>query len=391
MKTSYCTTLLLLLFVLQTTIAQDLSTFYKYQGDKNDYNEDVGFPLTTEDKNEVTIHFEPTNNEPVDLLLTMAFKEEVFEETEFYLNIGFHAPIKIDMKAGSSPKVYSENELIYTGNRSQRYGFGDIPFDMFDIVLRIEDGYVRIIPRAEMSEDGMSQRFKIDSKKISITAISPKPTFIKPEFYKDYTEGFTALARQGLEIHKKSTINSDYYETIPFGEPVFILDHLDKDYLELASGKFNLKGDLRIGYLSSRMVKVLYKDEIGYVYGGFLAPMMKIDYDDFSEYDVDFNGWNIYSVASEAVFEGERLSGWKGTIDFENEFWTSLIDDSQRGLIASILFPQFLNAENINELIVSRDNTIHNMRIEIGKNESNIRIKIKNNLMSSIGFTVLRK
>ena len=121
----------------------------------------------------------------------------------------------------------------------------------------------------------------------------------------------------------------------------------------------NTKGNLKVGDVSSRMVKVMYGNKIGYAFGGFLFPINRVN--SFDIRPVNVKGWNLKDIEGEEIFYQKEQVYQQVTIPFRKDKY-SLMDDSQRNLLLLKLFPDDTTLVNLKEWC--QNNAAHKGRFD---------------------------
>ncbi len=354
MKTTLVILFLFFTGLFQSALAQDLSLFYQPSDKNADYKYDkkLGYQLTSKSSNSGEMVFEPANNATIDLEFTVTSERQYGEGTVFTVSFGDSKTIDFVLPFGNSNREYIQingkkpeySPYFITNYASNNDGNNS----SLSFTLRIAQNNIQTFQQ-EGIEGYMlgNDVLPIDSRILKIKAVSEGKSSIDVKVATQFIASLSSMAYDGLNIRKSADLNSTTIGSIPYGEKVYALDGLDGDEVNffLAS----TEGNLKVGNLSSKMVKVLYKDKIGYAYGGYLLPINRVEAAE-KETENHFEGWLPSFEISNEVFLNKQLVIKNISINFDDYYYTKM-DVSQRALLLTRLFPNVLSEEKIKPLL----------------------------------------
>jgi uncharacterized protein YgiM (DUF1202 family) len=386
-KTMKTKIILLLIFGFvgfKTVVAQDFSAFYKvYDGTAKDkYNSETGYELTSAED----LVFRPLTESTLDIRFEMMVLKADADETSVFIRIGNEQQVEFEVGFNNGLTTRANGEMVehygYVMNQVEEENSKTIELHF---VLRIGKDMVRPFSYGEMGNNNITDQYETDDSDIHIRTVSKGETAIKLAIETEFTPQLSSFAKSGLKLRKTADLNGETLGSISYGTSIYILDSLDSVLPIYDFSMVNTKGDLKTNDLSSRMVKVLYDNKIGYVYGGYLLPFRQLKPTD-AKTQGDFNNWTNYywGILAEAVFHQKKLNLKKGIINFGDYPYESM-DVSQWKYLLTEFFPNALTIEKLNTLL--KENKIHTFEIKSGDYEEAFEITVVDNQLQTVIYT----
>ncbi len=328
------------------SFAQDFSVFYENDDREATKHTKYGYDLTSSSISKAEQTFSAIDqSNTIDINFEFFYEKAQEKNTTLIIKVGNKKTIEFTVDLANS------SSISINGQAKKEAYFVDLatyrePYHSKSVVLRIAKDHLRSINMGELGNTFTSERYSIDSRNFSVRAISKGKTFVKLGMNTSYIKKLSSFAQNGLKVRAEPNLKSKQIGSIPFGEQVYILDDVDDKNIDLYGIPINTKGNLKVGKLSSRMIKVMYGNKIGYAYGGFLFPMTRKDANYDEKYDMSFNGWMMMQIGADKIFRNKKFTYWHGIIDFENDFWKGL-DETQRDFLALTLFSDALTENNL--------------------------------------------
>jgi hypothetical protein len=327
--------------LFQFTEAQSLSAFYKVTGKEH--------VVDIEKATSETIKLESLNDETIDLKFSMKVPSATSEATKMIFSLGNNQTVDfiisfINGGSGEFKVTGQPNENNYFldyENYDETEEFNNISFS-----LRIAKDNIRVFLSGEMGGSYPSKKFPIDSRDITIKMETAGKATLTTSVDTEHLHSLSSFSDNGLKIRQTPDLRGKQVGSIPFGEKIYVLENLDKNDI-YDSWSANTQGDLKVGNVSSRMIKVLYNDKIGYSYGGFLMPFERLDKSDTKA--ISLQGWSLETIDAEEVHYQKQLALQKIIIEFPNGKYADM-DVSQRKLLLAKLFLGAFTMEQLNVL-----------------------------------------
>lgn len=336
--------------IFKSSQAQDVSSFYKVANTDASYDFNNGYQLLKNGA-ESQIQFKATENLPIALNVILTAQGNDAGSTIFAITFGNQQTLQLNIpfsKESHLENVYVNNkrkESSFYTNSYQNYN--DKATVRFNII--IGNDFVEFIHINYLGEIERMQRYTIDNPSINIISTNTGKSFANIELQTEILPQLSAFAKNGLKIRKEANLNSERLNSIPYGEQVYILEDLENKDLEIYELD-NTKGNLKVGGLSSKMIRVLFNNTVGYAYGGYLVPLLDYLGKENNYHTVEIENWDLKYYQGEEVRLNNQLATKKVVIDF-NSYDFEKMDNSQRPLIASTLFPKLLTKEKIGDLV----------------------------------------
>lgn len=374
--------LIVLIGFAQSLAAQDFSSFYQViEGTAMaKHNDETGYELAPKDD----LVFKPLTESTLDIRFEiMANKKEV-ENTTVFIRVGNEQQVEfgISFTNGVTTRV--------NGDMVEKYGYVTNQMEeenskspVLHFVLRITKDMVKPFSYGEMGSNNITDEYETDSPNIHIRTTSGTVA-VKLAIETAFMPTLNVFAKSGLKMRQAADLNSSTLTTIPYGAMVFVMDSLDARLPLYDFSMVDTKGDLQVGELSSKMIKVLYGDKIGYVYGGYLLPFHKLKAENYAN-ESNFNGWagSPWDNLAEEVFYQNILQLKKGDLNFEYYPYES-IDVTQRKFLLVEFFPN-LEMDKINAVL--KENKTHILKIKEGNYEETFEITVANNQIQQVLYT----
>jgi hypothetical protein len=247
---------------------------------------------------------------------------------------------------------YLEN--IYVNGQKERpdfytdsyHHYNDQASVSFNII--VGNDFVEFIHINYLGEVERMNRYLIDNPTLTITSNHQGKSFADIKIQPQVLPQLSAFAKNGLKIRKEDNLSSERLTSIPYGQEVYILEDLEnKDVAIYELG--STKGNLKVGDLSSRMLRVLYNNVVGFTYGGYLVPLSQVG-SESNTFNVVIKDWDLTFHGGEEVQLNNQLGIQKVNLNLATYPFLQM-DKSQRALIASTLFPNILTKATISNLV----------------------------------------
>lgn len=377
------------ILIILTLFTCSLCQFVNAQSLSNFYNVPNKIYTNTTKATSQTIKLETISDETIDIKFKMTVPKGNETGTAFNIKLGNNETMEFDIPFGGAHQETASSNgeqieyLVYL-----RMDYNEMEQETSETIayftLRVAKNNVRTILYGEMSSSILSEKYPIDSRDITINMIGKSAAKLEVSVDIEYLHSLSCFSDNGLKIRQDADLNSKQIGSIPFGKKAYILEGLDKEYLYDA-WETETKGDLKVGDVSSRMIKVLYDDNIGYAYGGFLMPYTQITDKDKNE--ISINGWKTHFSTADEVYHNKALALKKAHFDFEDIHHGNM-DVSQRKLLLTKLFPQAFTMDKLNELCQANKSKM--IEVKQGNYTENYDLTITDNQLVSVDYKKTR-
>ncbi len=325
--------------LFQFADAQSLSNFYNVSNKEHVIN-------ITEATNK-TIKLESINEETIDIKFLMKVPTATSEGTKITFSLGTNQTVDfiVPFSRAGSGELQVAGKTFY-GNSFLHYGDYDETglFTTFFVDLRIAKDNVRAFLVGEMGGSYPSEKFSIDNHDITIKIETTGKAELTIGVNTAHLHDLNCFSDNGLKIRQTPDLKGKQVGSIPFGEKVYVLDNLDRD--DFYNGwSANTQGNLKVGDVSSKMIKVLHGDKIGYAYGGFLMPFERLDKK--NKKAIGIQGWSTEGLQAEEVYYEKELALQKMIIMFDGKYGN--MDVSQQKFLLTRLFPNAFTMAKLSE------------------------------------------
>lgn len=383
MKIKLLGILIVLLGFFQSVAAQDFSAFYQaIEGSaKAKYNNKTGGEFASKDD----LVFQPLTESTLDVRFEMTCLRKEADNAVVYIRVGNEQQAEFGISFNDGITTQVNGEMLetygYVVNYLEAEGAEKLERHF---VLRITKDMVKPFSYGEMGSNNLTDEYETDSPNIHIRTVSSGKIGVKLAIETEFMAPLSVFAKSGLKLRETADLEGKTLTTIPYGTEIYVIDSLDA-HLPLYDFSFvETKGDLKVGDMSSKMLKVLYDNKIGYVYGGYLLPFRQIKSTDAKK-EGDFNNWTgHWGMIAEAAFYQKRLQFKKGIINFEDYPFQSM-DVSQWKYLLTEFFPNALTTDKIDALL--KENKIHILKIKNGDYEENFEIAVDKNQLQKVVYT----
>lgn len=380
MKIKLIVIVLFLMSFYQSVDAQDFSAFYQLSNSENySYDKKIGYQLN----NTSTISFSPLSQETLDIRLEASVEKQYEDDTKFNISFGNGENLSFSIPFG-------DNRRFMTIKGKENIAYYHIGYDenqkkamvSRSIILRVSKNKVRMVVDGEIGGVFMdSKEYLIKDRKINIKVVSGGKIIVKPEIETAFLPKLSSFAKNGLKLHKSADLKSASIATIPYGGKVIVISDLKRSYT-YEEERVDTRGNIKFDGLSSKMLKVMYNNKIGYAYGGYLLPFYRIKPSDNQVFN-NFEGWTSRDMSEEVYYQNELVLK-KGMIYFNSD----IMDATQHKLLASTLFPKVLSINKINTLL--QTNKKHVLKATSGNFEEHYEVVVAQNQLKSLEYTKLR-
>lgn len=389
MKQSLIVFALIFGVAIQIGFGQSLSAFYTLSEESKQlgFAEGKDYSLTSASKNTASISFDAVSEFPVDLKFEFTTETRHVDNSKFTIQLGNSK--KVDVVISKSERSGMNSQVYINGEKQEYQEFwvsrtAEEPKGMrtFMITVRLNGNNLGIVHEGEMGAMIVSQNCAADSRALRIESNSLGKTSVKVVVDTENMPKLSCFAKAGLKIRSGISLKSEAVGRIPFGKEVYILE---KSVLESGNAHYfygnSTEGDLQVEDLSSKMVKVLYGDKVGYAYGGYLIPLRPHTRKGHTV--SSHRGWNVNHFDDEVYHNGELVYK-KVTFDF-SKFHFSNMAVSQRSLLARTLFPDLLTKEKIAEMLQSND--LHRVKKTANGMNYECRVFVEKNEIMEVVYT----
>lgn len=361
LKWGYCTAL----FVLYFTTAQ--AQYFTY----NDS------PLATEQRvmlaeNKPMQWAYRYGDAPLTITLTIAIPAD---------NLSDQDKLKLVWGSQQKQEMALQLESMYVVLSPDAYSFGQYldyfrdeeGMEVYRIRFRYLKGEIYTVAIGEIDGEYLRKIGDADNFNLTMTALTAHDVVVSYNVSPLDMPRMTVFASGGLRMRQSPDLNSKTLALIPDGTTVMVADEetMSDIYFEESP---STRGTLAVGDLQSKMMPVFHEGQLGYVYGGFLFPVLKEESADFGMhwYNSYFSWFCFDRQISTQTPSGVDpiIYQRRFSIDFTHKAAAGM-DPTQRAYLLTRLFPEVWDRDALYQIInnptdvsgVKRDGTIAQYKI----------------------------
>lgn len=383
MRTKLILLLIILVGSFESIAAQDFSAFYQaIEGSaKAKYNDKTGCEFSSKDD----LVFKPLTESALDIRFEMTCLQKDADDATVYIRVGNEQQVEFGVSFNNGLTTKVNGEMVetygYVVNYLEEEGSEKLERHF---VLRITKDMVRPFSYGEMSSSNINDEYKTDNPNIHIHTVSTGKIGVKLAIETAFMTPLSVFAKSGLKLRETANLEGKTLATIPYGTEIRVLENLDAPLPLYDFSMAETKGDLKVGDISSKMLKILYENKIGYVYGGYLLPFRQIKTNEANK-EGDFNNWTgHWGMIAEAAFYQQKLGYKKGSIYFE-DYPFQTMDVSQWKYLLVEFFPNALTTSKIDDLL--KENKTHILKIKNGDYEEKFEITVEKNQLQKVIYS----
>jgi uncharacterized protein YgiM (DUF1202 family) len=335
MKTSFIFSFLLLSYAVNA----QLSTFYTTNTNAS-FNERTGYSILKANETKGNISYKSLNEEVIDLEVFWTFDKKNADSDDIVsLTFGQDKAITLQYQLADGKCFIIQNEKSIEVNFINGYS-SEGNLEQHSLMFRITPSYLQIMQTGELGGNYFLKPLHFDNRNFELKAQAKSPIDVKVSFLEYHFPKLNCIAKSNLSIRESNSLSSKKIGSIPYGEPVIVLNKTAKPegFSQMSyHDVVDTKGDLKVEDLTSKMIKILYKGQIGYAYGGYLLPLRKHTAED-GKHVPNLNNWTNEFIVFDQIYDKDFAVIKKIKIDFRLKPWQGLTA-SQRGLVLKTLFP----------------------------------------------------
>lgn len=353
MKTSFIFSFLLLSYAVNAQV----STFYTTNTNAS-FNERTGYNILKANETKGKISYKSLNEEVIDLEVIWTFdKKNAAPDDIVSLTFGQEKAVTLQYRIADGKCFIVQNEASIEVSFINGYS-SEGHLEQHSLMFRITPNHLQIMQTGELGGTYFLKPLHFDNRSFELKAQAKSPIDVKVRFLEYNFPKLSCVAKSNLSIRESNNLSSKKIGSIPYGESVIILNKTTKSEGFSQMSYYNTvdtKGDLKVEDLTSKMIKILYKGQIGYAYGGYLLPLRKYEAED-GKYAPNLNNWTSESIIFDQIYDKDLAVIKKIKIDFRQEPWQGLTS-SQKGLVLKTLFPnlKMFQTENYKILITGKN------------------------------------
>ncbi len=354
MKTPF---ILFFLFLFSVHANAQITSFYTAETSTN-FNKKTGYNILKSNQKEGKIAYKSLNENVIDVEISWRFEKiNATPNDVVSLTFGEDKTVTLQYYIKTRKSFIIENGKSTEVNFIDSYSYQK-GFEQHNFMLRITPDYFQIMQTGELGHTYFLKPLAFDSRDFVLEAQANTPLDVNVSLLEYHFSKLTCVAKNNLSIRASNSLSSKKIGSIPYGEAVIVLNKTaqSQGFKEMIYNEVvDTKGNIKVDDLSSKMIKILYKGQIGYAYGGYLLPIRKYKKGEDDKYFPNLSGWTSSSIIFDQMFDNEYLAFKSLKIDFRDDYWKGL-SASQRGLVLKKLFPnlKMFEEKNFKKLIQSK-------------------------------------
>ena len=333
-----------------------LSAFYSTNTNAS-FNERTGYNVLKADETKGNISYKSLNEEVIDLEVVWTFdKKNAVPNDIVSLTFGQEKVVTLQYRIADGKCFIIQNETSIEVDFINGYS-SEGHLEQHSLTFRITPNHLQIMKTGELGGIYFLKPLPFDNRDFELTAQASSPIDVNVRFLEYNSPKLSCVAKSNLSIRESNNLSSKKTGSIPYGEPVIVLNKTTKSEGFSQSSYYDVvdtKGDLKVEDLTSKMIKILYNGQIGYAYGGYLLPLRKYTAED-GKHALNLNNWTSEAITFDQIYDKETLGFKNIKIDFRQESWQGLTA-SQKGLVLKTLFPnlKMFQDDNYKNIITAK-------------------------------------